>query len=164
MRRLLLVALLPLLGGCTTTQLIQSGEMAAIAPALSVERFLQATNARDLHAMARIFGTDDGPMIDTGGAFGCAFKRMGSWIGLGQRCLTLQEVEIRMDAMAQVLAHEDYSIGSESTVPGRQSPTTRVSVDLFIRGQNIQDVPFHVVRTRDGRWMIEWIDTEKVAG
>ncbi len=164
MNRLLSLVLLPLLAGCTTTRIVSSGEMAAVAPMLSVERFLQAANARDLHAMAGIFGTADGPMIETGGSFGCAFKRMGSWIGLGDRCLSIQEVELRMDAIAQILTHEDYTITREAAVPGREHPTTRIGVNMRIRGRDYPDVPFLVVRSGEGRWMIEEIDLAKVTG
>lgn len=162
MKRLMIVAVSLLLGGCTTTQYVTSGEMAGIAPALSVERFLRATNARDLHGMARIFGTEKGPIIETGGPVKCGFKKLGSWIGIGQRCYTLQEVELRMDAIAQILRHQDYTLVSESRVPGRVNPTTRIGVDLAIRGRMIRDVPFLVVRAKDGRWLIEEIGLERV--
>ena len=92
------------------------------------------------------------------------FKRIGSWIGLGDRCATLQEVELRMDAIAQFLQHEDYTIVTDERVPGRVDPTTRVGVNLRIRGRNISDVPFLVVQTNQGRWLIEEIDLEKVSG
>jgi hypothetical protein len=164
MKRLLFVPLSLLLGGCTTTLVISSGEMAAVAPALSVERFLQATNQRDLNAMASLFGTQDGPIIETGGTFGCAFKKMGSWIGLGEKCSTAEEVELRMDLIAQILMHEDYSIVSEAPVPGRENPTTRIGVDLLIRGRDILDVPFLVVQTDDRRWLVQEIDLGKVTG
>ena len=131
---------------------------------LSVERFLQATNEGDLHSMAGLFGTADGPVIDTGGAFGCAFKRIGSWIGLGDRCSNVQEVELWMDAIAQILHHEDYVIVSESSVPGRQHPTTRIGVNMRVRGRDVSDVPFLVVRTGKGSWLVEEIDLEKVTG
>ena len=164
MKRLLLVALLLTLGGCTTTRIIPSGEMAAVAPRLSVERFLQASNQRDLHAMAGLFGTADGAVIETGGPLGCAFKKMGSWIGLGNRCTTLQEVELRMDLIAEILRHEDYTIVSDSRMPGRKHPTTRIGVDLLINGRNVFDVPFLVVQTGGGRWLVENIDLAKVTG
>ncbi|MBT8396061.1 MAG: hypothetical protein HKO65_02970 [Gemmatimonadetes bacterium] len=162
----LLYAAIPLLlaAGCTTTQIVSSGEMAAVAPRLSVERFLQASNERDLHAMAGLFGTADGPVIETGGAFGCMFKRIGSWIGLGDRCTTLQEVELRMDAIAQILQHEDYTIVTDERVPGRQDQTTRVGVNMRIRGRDISDVPFLVVQTDQGRWLIEEIVLRRITG
>lgn len=138
--------------------------MAAVAPMLSVERFLKASNERDLHSMASIFGTADGPKIDTGGAFGCAFKKMGSWFGMGDRCETLQEVELQMDLIADILQHDDYTITSDSRVPGRNHPTTRVGVHLVIRGRDVSDIPFLVVQTDGGRWLVEDIDLEKVMG
>lgn len=163
MKRLLILASLVALGGCTT-RVVSPGGMAAVAPVLSVERFLQATNERDLHAMAGLFGTADGPMIDTGSTLGCAFKKMGSWIGLGERCITLPEVELRMDAIAEILRHEDYRVVSEARVAGREQPTTRIGVNLVIRGRDITDVPFLVVRAGDGRWLVEEIGLDKVTG
>ncbi len=114
--------------------------------------------------MASLFGTVDGAAIDTGGAFGCMFKRIGSWIGLGDRCTTLQEVELRMDAIAEILQHEDYTIVTDERVPGRVEPTTRVGVNMRIRGRDISDVPFLVVQTSKGRWLIEEIGLERITG
>jgi hypothetical protein len=164
MKRLFVGTILLVLVGCTTTRIVSPGEMAAVAPMLSVERFLQASNERDLHSMASLFGTVDGPVIETGGSFGCAFKKMGSWIGLGDRCTTLQEIELEMDAIAQILRHEDYSIVSDSKMPGRVDPTTRIGVNLRIGGRNLNDIPFLVVQTNEGRWLIEEIDLVKVMG
>jgi hypothetical protein len=163
MRRFLLLAVLLLSWGCTT-RVIAPGEAASVAPMLSVERFLQAANARDLDGMARLFGTADGPVIETGGTFGCAFKKLGSWFGLGDRCETLQEVEIRMDAIAQIIHHEDYTIVSEATVPGRLNPTSRIGVNMRVDGRDIADVPFVVVRTAEGRWLIEEVGLTKIMG
>ena len=112
--------------------------------------------------MAGLFGTADGPIIETGGTFGCAFKRMGSWIGLGDRCRTLQEVELQMDAISEILRHEDYTIMTDARVPGRDDPTTRVGVNLLINGRDVPDIPFLVVQTGEGRWLVEHIDLEKV--
>lgn len=166
MKRILFVALLCTLGvgGCTTTRIVSSGEMAAVAPMLSVERFLQASNQRDLHAMAGLFGDDSGPVIETGGPIGCAFKKIGSWIGLGDRCRTLQEVELWMDTIAQILGHEDYTIVSDASVAGRTHPTTRIGVNLRINGRDFPDVPFLVVQTGEGRWLVAEIDLERITG
>jgi hypothetical protein len=164
MRRILIVASAILLGGCTTTQIVTSGEAAAVAPMLSVERFLQATNNRDLHGMALLFGTERGASIETGGTFGCAFKKLGSWIGIGDRCETLQEVELRMDAISQILEHEDYTVVSEESVAGRVHPTSRIGVNLQIDGRTVEDVPFIVVRTGKGRWLIEQIGLDRITG
>ncbi len=163
MKRTLLFLPLFFLGACTT-QVISSGGMAAVAPALSVERFLHATNTRDLHEMARLFGTEKGPIIETGGTLGCGFKKLGSWFGLGQRCRTLQEVELWMDAIAGILRHDDYEVVSESSVPGRVHPTTRVGVDIVVRGDTIRDVPFVVVRSGGGRWLVEEVGLDRITG
>lgn len=136
--------------------------MAAVAPMLSVERFLQAANTRDLDAMARIFGTADGPVADTGSTLGCAFKKMGSWIGLSDACTTAEEVELRMDAIAQILEHDDYRIVSESRVAGRSEPTTRIGVNLTIGQDTVRDVPFEVVRTEEGRWLVQRVALERI--
>jgi len=160
-----LVALLALgaLAGCVTTSTPPPNAMAAVAPMLSVERFLQAANTGDLEAMARIFGTSRGSMADQRGTtFSCAFRKMGSWFGLGNRCLTRVESELRMNAIALLLRHDDYLIRSESMVPGRQRPTTRIGVDLQQGNRRTNDIPFLVVQTSDGRWLVEEIDLSRV--
>jgi hypothetical protein len=140
-RRLASLALLSLVG--CTTQVVQqappSSELAAVAPSLSVERFLQAVNAEDYEAMASLFGTADGPIQ-------------------GDR----REVEVRMATISQILRHQDYRIASESRPPGRDAPTRRVSVNLTIGNRLINDVGFMVVQTSEGTWLVEQIDLEKV--
>ncbi len=142
----------------------QADGMAAVAPMLSVERFLQASNGRDLEAMARLFGTAEGPVYDTGSGFGCAFKKVGSWLGVAQRCVSRTDVELRMDAIAGIIQHDDYRIVSESSVPGRRHPTTRIGVTLTRDGRTFSDVPFVVVRTDEGRWLVQEIGLERVTG
>ena len=149
--------------GCTQPVRRSQGGV-AVAPMLSVERFLQASNARDYDAMARLFGTSNGPISDTGGTFGCAFKKMGSWMGLGSRCVRFEEVELRMATIAEVLRHQDYKIASERIEPGRSTTTNRVGVDLTRQGEVIRDVPFLVVRTASGSWLIQEIELQKLTG
>ena len=114
-------------------------EMAGMAPMLSVERFLQAVNARDLEAMRRLFGTYEGPIT-------------------GDQ----QELELRMSVIAEILRHEDYRIVGERREPGREHPTTRVMVTITQGGRQIPDVPFLVVRTTSGGWLIEQVDLERI--
>ncbi len=164
-RPLLLAFLLalPVLGGCASAPPTGQVRMAGVAPMLSVERFLQAANVQDLEAMARIFGTADGALAEqTGGAFSCAFRRMGSWVGLSRSCVSWQEIEIRMHAISTILAHQDFRVRSESNVPGRRHPTTRIGVDLVQVAGTVNDVPFVVVRAGDGRWMVEEIGLDRV--
>ena len=150
--------------GCTTRVVQGSANAVAVAPMLSVERFLQASNARDYDSMARLFGSADGPVADTGGSFGCAFKRMGSWVGLGDRCMNHQEVELWMATLSDVLRHQDYKISSERLEPGRRHTTNRVGVDLTRERGVVRDVPFLVVRTGAGSWLVEEIALEKITG
>lgn len=163
MRRFMLLAVPFLLGGCTTV-VMAPGEMASVAPIMSVERFLQAANVRDLDGMARLFGTVDGPVIETGGTIGCGFKKFGSWFGIGERCQTRQEVEIRMDMIAEIIRHEDYTIVSEAPVAGRLGPSSRIGVNMRVNGRDIDDVPFIVVRTGEGRWLVEEIGLTRITG
>lgn len=148
LRHLMWLAIAILPAACTT-QVLPPGAAAAVAPQLSVERFLQAANARDLSTMGRLFGTPDGPMLDAGGSFGCMFKKIGSWFG-GDSCRTRQSVEIRMNAISSILIHENYRIVREEMVAGRDVPTTRVPVTLTIQGEFVPDVPFLVVQASGG--------------
>lgn len=147
--------------GCATSG--SSPQMAGTQPQISVERFLQAANSRDLDAMARIFGTDEGPIADQArSGLGCAFRRVGSWLRLSSRCTSWQDIEIRMNTIAYILRHDRYQVRSESTVAGRQAQTIRVGVDLEWGRESYPDVPFVVVQTREGRWLVQEIGLERI--
>ncbi|MDZ7779407.1 MAG: hypothetical protein U5R14_05620 [Gemmatimonadota bacterium] len=134
----------------------------AVEPQLSVERFLQAVNTRDLEAMGRLFGTADGPLGDTGSTIGCAFKKIGSWFG-GEACRSRQEIELRLDAIASILEHQDYTVTRQQRVAGRRHPTSRVLVDLVMDEERVvRGVPFVVVNGGNGRWFVEEVDLELV--
>lgn len=144
---------------CVTHTVAPDGSAAAVAPQLSVERFLQAVGQQDLESMSRLFGTADGPVADRGSWLGCTFKKIGSWFG-GSACRRSQDIEVQMSVLADILRHDDYRLVGEERVPGRLSPTTRVLVDLSYRGRSARAVPFDVVRSGDGRWLIEVIGVE----
>lgn len=131
--------------------------------ARAVAEFLDAAGRRDHAAMASRFGTGDGPIGDTGGRAGCALRRVGSWIGVGERCLGRAEVELRMDAIAMVLAHESYRVGAEEGVVGRGRPAARVRVEV-VTGRRVVVVPFVVIRADDGRWLVEEVGLEGLVG
>lgn len=155
------LALLTLgLAGCSQ-QIMSPGLVASVAPHLAVERFLQASNDRDLGAMARLFGTHSGPIANTGSTFGCFFKKIGSWFG-GRSCVTRQEVEIRMAAISNILQHEDYRIVGEQQVAGRDHPAMQVSVDIMRADATVPGVPFVVVSTGNGQWLVENVDLQRV--
>ena len=163
MKRFALLATLVLLAtGCSTRQM-NSGLASSIGPQLSVERFLQAVNARDYQTMSRIFGTANGPIGDTGSSFGCFWKKLGTIFG-GESCVKWEEVELRMDALARILTHQNYTVASEQDVAGRQNQTRRVGVNLVISPtRTVRNVGFEVVRSGD-QWLIERIELDKVTG
>jgi hypothetical protein len=155
---LALVVVLP----TACTAVVTEGPVVALGAQLSVERFLQASNEYDVRSMGRLFGTSDGSAMETGGPLGCAFKKIGSWFG-GLPCVQRSEVEIRMEAIAQILQHSDYQVVGEQRVAGRTSPARRVLVNMTtLQGALIREVPFVVVQTSGGRWLIEQVNLELV--
>ena len=108
----ILFLLLTSAGACTSRPVVNQSQV-QVAPALTVERFLQAANTRDLETMSRLFGTDDGPIADRRGR---------------------EEIELRMDVIAEILQHVDYEIILERRVPGAETPSRRIGVDMFLRG------------------------------
>ena len=138
-----------------------SSTIAPVAAQLSVERFLQAANERDFDSMGRLFGTSTGSVMETGGTFGCFFKKIGSWFG-GTACTRQVDVELRMDAIASIIRHDDYRIVREEAVAGRDVPARRVIVDMTIEGDAVSGMPFVVVRTSEGRWLVEQVPLERI--
>ena len=157
--RIPLVVMLAAVSTACTTHVAQPTAMAALAPQLTVERFLQAANSRDVASMGRMFGTTDGPLMETGGTFGCMFKKIGSWFG-GSACRRRTDVELQLDAIARVLRHDSYRIAREEPVFGRSTPATRVLVDLTVEGVSVPNVPFLVVQGGEGRWLVENVGLE----
>lgn len=138
-RALTLVTVCAAASGCTTRVIRPTGEMAGLLPVLSVERFLQAANAGDWEAMRQLFGTVKGPIE-------------------GDR----REIELRMSAISEILKHDDYRIMGDTREPGREHPTTRVTVTITKGGRQFPDVPFLVVQTDRGGWLIEQVDLERI--
>ena len=135
----------------------------SLAAQLAVDRFLEAANQRDLITMGRTFGTEDGPIGDTGSTFGCFFKKIGSWFG-GTACRKQQDVQVQMSAIANILRYDDYKITREEPVAGRLNEATRIYVDLTMGDRQVKDVPFVVVRAGGGAWLVEEVDLKKVMG
>ena len=113
---------------------------ASFAPAMTVERFLRATNQNDLDTMAALFGTRDGSIART-------------W--------SQQEIDDRMVLFASVLRHTDYTIASEQLVAGRRDEATQLNVQMVIRSDTVM-VPFTLVRTAQQNWLIEQIGIDRV--
>jgi hypothetical protein len=132
-----LALLLPLvvLAACGSPPRVPA--MDSPGPALVVERFLQAANTNDLHTMTQLFGTAR-DTIDQ----------------LEPR----ERAERRMQVLASLLRHEDYTIQGQRAVPGRLQDATELIIE-FKMGDRTVIVPHLVVR-RGGSWIIERIDVE----
>ncbi len=146
MRRLPIWVLIVILAGACTRQTVvsqpQSQSQFQLAPALAVERFLQAANTRDLGTMSRLFGNADGPIGDS---------------------RNREEVELRMNVIAEILRHNDYEIVSEGRVPATARPNIRIGVDISISTcGTVRDVGFTVVQGSANRWLTNTIDLEKI--
>lgn len=113
-----------------------------LAPALVVERFLQAANHKDLATMARLFGTRDGPVAERD---------------------PQSEVEQRMYTLASILRHDDYALEGERLVPGRTGEAIQIVVRMRFGNRQVP-VPFTLVRTARRGWLVEQIDVEAITG
>lgn len=133
-----------LLSGCVTRQVtptgdqaIATGNPAQVAPALVLERFLRAANSNDLKVMASLFGTDKGPITETEDA---------------------SIVERRMFALASMLRHKDYSLSGQQIVPGQLGKAIALQVSVTLPDDRKVVVPFTMVRTDHGGWLVEKFD------
>ncbi len=142
MKRLPMWFLFAMSAGACTSRAVVSQPQFQLAPVLTVERFMQAANTRDLATMSRLFGTDDGAIGDTGRS---------------------EDIELRMDVIAEILQHDDYEIVSERMVPGATVPSRRVSVDILVpQGVMVRDVGFILVLESPNRWLINVIELVKI--
>jgi hypothetical protein len=130
------LALLSACAGSTS----RAGMDTSVGPALTVERFLRATNQNDLDTMASLFGNRDGSVT---------------------RVWSKKEVDERMLIFSSVLRHTDYAIMGEEIVAGRRDEATQLNVRMVIQGDTLQ-VPFTMVRTANQNWLIENIGIERV--
>ena len=142
MKRLpILFGLLVSVGACTS-QTVMNQSRLPVAPALTVERFLQAANTRDLETMSRLFGNNDGPIADYG---------------------SREKGELRMNVIAEILQHGDYEIVSERMVLGAEVPSNRIGVYLRLpQGTTVRDVGFTVVLESPNRWLANVIELVKI--
>lgn len=121
---------------CSSHDIIPA--MESPGPALVVERFLQAANVNDLYTMTQLFGTE---------------RRTIDQIESRERA------ERRMQVLASLLRHQDYTIQGQRAVPGRLHDATELLIELRTSDRTVV-VPHLVVRRRDGSWIIERIDIE----
>lgn len=159
-----------------TTGCAQSGRDQVRPPALAppgepseaVIGFVDAAARRDHAAMAQLFGTWEGPVSGDRGAFACALRRLGSWLRLSSACPMWAEVELRMDLMASILGRAVYRVRGEAPVAGRERPAVRVVVEARPAGAGPGasgvEVPFVVVKSRDGRWLVQEVALDRLTG
>lgn len=126
------------LAACVKQQVVSAP---GLGPSLVLEQFLNAVNAKDYAAMARLFGNREGPI-----PHGNRDEQM-----IGER---------RMFALATLLTHDTYEIVSQAPVAGRSDEAVQQIVQMKA-GQNTYRVPFTMVRYKDG-WLVEIIGIEAV--
>jgi len=143
-RRVIAVAMLLASAGCASRQLPAVGPSipanSDVATALVVEQFLRAAGTNDLDAMARLFGTRDGPTM---------------------RRDSKQVVERQMFALASILRNEGYSIPGRNIVPGRRDEATQLIVRMKLKDREV-DVPWTLVYSKDGTWLVEQIEITRI--
>jgi hypothetical protein len=61
--------------------------------------------------MSRLFWNDDGPIGESGNR---------------------EEIELRMNVIAEILQHDDHEIVSERAVPETEVPSNQIGVDLTL--------------------------------
>lgn len=137
-RNLVVLASVLLLAACGGKETIPA--LDSPGPTLVVERFLQAVNTNDLQTMTQLFGTS---------------RRTIDQLEPRERA------ETRMQVLASLLRHEDYSIQGQRVVPGRINDATELLIELTMDGRTVV-VPHLVVRRRSGGWIIERIDIEVI--
>lgn len=133
-------------------------------PAGTVEAFLDAAARRDHAAMAGLFGTGAGPIGEQGSPAACGLRRLGSWFGVGERCLAAGEIELRMDLMARILAHASHRMGPAVEVVGHGRPASRIEVAIEVGGGRVVGVPFVVIRADTGRWLVTEVELGRLTG
>ena len=113
----------------------------AVPPTMTIERFLRAANENDLDTMISLFGTVDGSV-------------QGKW--------SKQEADQRMFLLASVLRHTDYTIGPQQIVPGRRDEAAQYTVRLVTAADGTKQVPFTVVWSKQGQWLVENIPVDRI--
>lgn len=114
----------------------------AVAGALVIEQFLRAANTKDYGTMSRLFGTKQGPIVDL-------YDR--------------RHVDQRMLVLAVLLEHENHALQDVAPVPGRGEGARQVIVRMTLRGRETE-VPYTIVRSDAGSWLVEQVDLERITG
>lgn len=141
--RIALAFFAALLSACVTREVPVASRAPVndtVGPSLVIEQFLRAANTQDLATMSRLFGTRDGPVV---------------------RLDPHRQNEERMFALASVLRHEDFAIEGQQVVPGRSDEAIQLIVRMRTQHRTAA-VPFTMVVTRDGSWLVEQIGIDRL--
>lgn len=137
-----LFAAVLLAASCSAGMSPPGGLAGAPAAPAAVERFLQLAAVNDYSGMGWIFGTVEGPILERD---------------------PRSEVEQRMYALAGLLEHDGFVVGTGSPVPGRTAEALRFNV-ILSRGGQALTVPFTAVRGPGDRWFVEELEVEAITG
>ena len=109
-----------------------------VDPQATVASFMNAVRANDLAVMGQLWGTEDGPAAD----------RMDS-----------EQLDMRLTVMVRYLAHEEYQIVPRPTGAPREG-YRMYQVELTRQGCRLL-VPFELVLTRRGGWLVSRVDLDQ---
>ncbi|MQA90930.1 MAG: hypothetical protein GEU90_11920 [Gemmatimonas sp.] len=105
-----------------------------------MERFLHLAAEGDYLGMGWVFGTAEGPSLESYPA---------------------AEVERRMYALAGLVVSESYTIGQGAPQPRQRGNAAVFHVSLTQGGRTLE-VPFTAVSGGDGRWFVESVAVEAI--
>lgn len=125
-------------GGGGQGQLTSSpSEYGAPTAEQAVRTFLDAAGGEEYPVMGRLFGTRQGP----------AEARLG-----------VTNVEQRMIVLSGLLQHDSYTL-RPSTLTEPEPHSRRFNATMTGTRQGEVTVPIFAVRSEDGRWFVERLDT-----
>jgi len=114
----------------------------AVSSEAAVRGFLDAANAEDYPRMGRLFGTERGPAIDE---------------------LGIEEVEARMIVLSKLLRNDGYALRQANL---EMLGPDRVRWEAALTGSRKGNVvvPVITVPSKNGRWYVERLNVDAVAG
>lgn len=132
MRRLAL-AMVVVFAACTRTKVMSVGPSAA--PAVVAAAFMQAVADGNLEHMAQLWGTNKGPAAVTGSP---------------------SDYQRRIAVIQLYLRGSTHRVVGDGPVPGG-GDRRLVTLELT-RGGCVRQVPFTMIRTKDGTWLVNAVD------
>lgn len=118
------------------------GPYGAVSSEAAVRGFLDAANEEDYRQMGQLFGTERGPAVDE---------------------LGIEEVESRMIVLSKLLRNGGYALRQANL---EMLGPDRVRWEAALTGSRKGSVvvPVITVPSKDGRWFVERLNVDAVAG